>query len=160
MRTPWCTLTRASLSGTRAAVRSRFWPMVSPSNATGLAPCTYEGSLATSMAASSLHDTRAPAPFCDDTTMNPARGAPARPERPGTVPAMAAGGDGVSSEAAGRVAVVTGAARGIGAATAIALAEQGWAVLAVDQATDDPALPYRMGTKVELSALADEANQR
>jgi SDR family mycofactocin-dependent oxidoreductase len=66
----------------------------------------------------------------------------------------------VSSEAAGRVAVVTGAARGIGAATVMALAEQGWAVLAVDQATDDPALPYRMGTKVELSALADEANQR
>src|SRR5918992_4952541 len=52
MRTPWCTLTRASLSGTRAAVRSRFWPMVSPSSGTGLAPCTYEGSLATSTAAS------------------------------------------------------------------------------------------------------------
>src|SRR5918994_416672 len=52
MRTPWCTLTRASLSGTRAAVLSRFCPMVSPSSATGLAPCTYEGSLAPSMAAS------------------------------------------------------------------------------------------------------------
>src|SRR5215218_5158740 len=71
MRTPWCTLTRASLSGTRAAVRSRFWPMVSPSNATGLAPCTYEGSLATSMAASLPQGMRAPAPFCDDIPMNP-----------------------------------------------------------------------------------------
>src|SRR5512132_4604872 len=71
MRTPWCMLTRASLSGTRAAVRSRFWPMVSPSNATGLAPCTYEGSLATSMAASLPQGMRAPAPFCDDIPMNP-----------------------------------------------------------------------------------------
>ena len=51
---------------------------------------------------------------------------------------------------AGRVAVVTGAARGIGAATVLALVEQGWAVLAVDLATDDPALPYPMGTKAEL----------
>ena len=73
---------------------------------------------------------------------------------------MAPGGGGVSSDAAGRVAVVTGAARGIGAATVLALAEQGWAVLAVDQATDDPALPYPMGTQVELSALADEASYR
>src|SRR5215216_473139 len=71
MRTPWCTLTRASLSGTLAAVRSRFWPMVSPSNATGLAPCTYEGSLATSMAASLPPGLRAPAPFCDDIPMDP-----------------------------------------------------------------------------------------
>src|SRR5215217_1113237 len=71
MRTPWCTLTRASLSGTLAAVRSRFWPMVSPSNATGLAPCTYEGSLATSMAASLPPGMRAPAPFCDDIPMDP-----------------------------------------------------------------------------------------
>jgi SDR family mycofactocin-dependent oxidoreductase len=66
----------------------------------------------------------------------------------------------VSGDAAGRVAVVTGAARGIGAATVLALVEQGWAVLAVDLATDDPALPYPMGTKAELSALADEANHR
>ena len=35
---------------------------------------------------------------------------------------MAAGGGGVSGDAAGRVAVVTGAARGIGAATVLALA--------------------------------------
>lgn len=66
----------------------------------------------------------------------------------------------MSGDAAGRVAVVTGAARGIGAATVLALVEQGWAVLAVDLATDDPALPYPMGTKAELSALADEANHR
>jgi SDR family mycofactocin-dependent oxidoreductase len=58
---------------------------------------------------------------------------------------------------AGRVAVVTGAARGIGAATVLALAERGWAVLAVDQAADDPALPYPLGTKQELDAVVARA---
>jgi SDR family mycofactocin-dependent oxidoreductase len=53
-----------------------------------------------------------------------------------------------------RVAIVTGAARGVGAAITRRLAEQGWAVLAVDLAADDPALPYPMGTAEELSALA------
>src|ERR671921_2213695 len=82
MRTPWCTLTRASLSGTLAAVRSRFWPMVSPSNATGLAPCTYEGSLAMSMAASLPQSMRATAPFCDDIPMNPTVRTPSEPWAP------------------------------------------------------------------------------
>ncbi len=59
-----------------------------------------------------------------------------------------------------RVAVVTGAARGIGAATVLALADQGWAVLAVDVAADDPALPYRMGSRAELSTVVTEANRR
>jgi len=54
---------------------------------------------------------------------------------------------------------VTGAARGIGAATVLALAEQGWAVLAVDVAADDPALPYPMGSTAELSTVVTEANR-
>ncbi len=58
-----------------------------------------------------------------------------------------------------RVALVTGAARGIGAATVLALAEQGWAVLAVDVAADDPALSYPMGTRTELSTVVAEANR-
>lgn len=53
-----------------------------------------------------------------------------------------------------RVALVTGAARGIGAATVRALAEQGWAVVATDRCSDDPRLPYPMGTRDELEALA------
>ncbi|WP_280367475.1 mycofactocin-coupled SDR family oxidoreductase [Nocardia wallacei] len=59
-----------------------------------------------------------------------------------------------------RVAVVTGAARGIGAATVLALADRGWSVLAVDVAADDSVLPYAMGTKQELLAVATEAGGR
>jgi len=55
---------------------------------------------------------------------------------------------------AGRVALVTGAARGIGAATVAALVARGYQVVAVDWCTDDPDLPYPMAMPAELAALA------
>ncbi|HUD17531.1 MAG TPA: SDR family NAD(P)-dependent oxidoreductase, partial [Acidimicrobiales bacterium] len=56
-----------------------------------------------------------------------------------------------------RVAVVTGAARGIGAATVRGLAAAGWAVVAVDRGGDDPRLPYAMGSEAELRQVVDSA---
>ncbi|MFZ0249098.1 MAG: mycofactocin-coupled SDR family oxidoreductase, partial [Acidimicrobiales bacterium] len=52
-------------------------------------------------------------------------------------------------------AVVTGAARGIGAATVDALVTAGWQVVAVDRTADDAALDYPLATKADLEAVAE-----
>jgi SDR family mycofactocin-dependent oxidoreductase len=57
-----------------------------------------------------------------------------------------------------RVAIVTGAARGIGAATTLRLVASGWTVVAVDRGSDDPRLPYALGTAQELDDVAARAN--
>jgi len=54
-----------------------------------------------------------------------------------------------------RCAIVTGAARGIGAAVVAELVREGLTVLAVDSCLDDPALGYALATKEELTALED-----
>lgn len=49
-----------------------------------------------------------------------------------------------------RVAIVTGAARGIGAATVDALVNEGYRVVAVDRCRDIPEVPYALATPADL----------
>lgn len=56
-----------------------------------------------------------------------------------------------SGRLAGKVAIVTGAARGIGRATAVALAREGADVVAIDIAQNIPTAPYPMSSEADLS---------
>lgn len=53
------------------------------------------------------------------------------------------------------VAIVTGGARGIGAATAAALRSDGCDLVVFDRCADDPALTYQLATSEQLAATAD-----
>ena len=58
------------------------------------------------------------------------------------------------------VALVTGAARGIGAATVHARVDDGWPVVAVDRLADDPALPYALATVDDLERVCADVVRR
>ncbi len=59
-----------------------------------------------------------------------------------------------------RVAVVTGAARGIGAACVDALVSDGYRVVAVDRCRDIPDVPYALATPGDLDALVTRHGDR
>lgn len=59
----------------------------------------------------------------------------------------------------GRVSVIFGGGRGIGAATAVRLAARGDAVVIADRCTDDPRLPYGLASATDLAGAAAAARE-
>jgi SDR family mycofactocin-dependent oxidoreductase len=54
------------------------------------------------------------------------------------------------------LAVVSGAARGIGAAVALELASQGWSLLLIDACAAQPGIPYDMPAPIDLDGMAEQ----
>jgi SDR family mycofactocin-dependent oxidoreductase len=57
------------------------------------------------------------------------------------------------------LAVVTGAARGIGAAISFGLAEQGWSLLLIDACEKQPGIGYAMPSPEDLEAVAQRCDR-
>ncbi len=74
--------------------------------------------------------------------------------RRATVALRAFVSDWTAARVSGRVALVTGAARGIGAATVRGLDAEGWSIAGVDRGADDPRLSYALGSRAELWGCA------
>ena len=62
----------------------------------------------------------------------------------------------MAARVAGKVGIVTGAAHGLGAALAMALAREGASVAAVDVCRDLPPVPYPLGTEEELHKVVKD----
>ncbi len=60
----------------------------------------------------------------------------------------------VSQNGPKKVAIVSGAARGIGRAVASELAGRGWGVVAIDICKDIPQVPYSLATRRDLESLS------
>jgi SDR family mycofactocin-dependent oxidoreductase len=76
-----------------------------------------------------------------------------------TCPPIRSGWRGGMNRVAGKVAFITGAARGQGRSHAVRLAEEGADIIAVDLCADLPELPYKLGTPEDLQETVARVEQ-